>query len=63
MNLTQILRVGVFFRLEGPAQAPHLQGEILAGMDGPPNPWVTSKTLKPAQNSPPFSVPLPKLKF
>lgn len=55
------------FRLKGPAQAHHLHGGILAGMDEPSKPLEhpldTSKTSKPAQNSPPFPVPLPKLKL
>lgn len=51
------------FVLKGPAQAQYLQSEILAGMDEPPEPLDTPKTPKPAQNSPPFPVPLPKLKL
>lgn len=55
------------FRLEGLAQAHHLQGGILAGMDEPSKPLEhpldTSKTPKPAQNFPSFPVPLPKLKL
>lgn len=43
------------FRLKGPAWAHHLQGGILAGMDGPSKPLEhpldTPKTPKPAQNS------------
>lgn len=55
------------FRLKGPAQAHHPHGGILAGMDEPSKPLEhpldASKTSKPAQNSPLFPVPLPKLKL